>query len=155
MGRGGLPCGGHTPWNIRRAHISRAVPQWHTRGRCRPRHYSSGKQCSIYTHTMAGPLLSNSAVPTEIARVIECGASVLRLCCTVHACVCVCVCVQEVSLQDVRKEVNFCRKVNLPILGVVENMSGFICPKCKVHVHERTYTQYHGIVRDFSICTYT
>lgn len=40
--------------------------------------------------------------------------------------------VQEVSLQDVRKEVNFCRKVNLPILGVVENMSGFVCPKCKV-----------------------
>ncbi|XP_073398942.1 cytosolic Fe-S cluster assembly factor NUBP1 isoform X3 [Dendrobates tinctorius] len=38
---------------------------------------------------------------------------------------------QEVSLQDVRKEINFCRKVNLPIIGVVENMSGFICPKCK------------------------
>jgi Mrp family chromosome partitioning ATPase len=38
---------------------------------------------------------------------------------------------QEVSLLDVRKEINFCRKVNLPILGVVENMSGFICPKCK------------------------
>ncbi|KAM9305555.1 cytosolic Fe-S cluster assembly factor NUBP1 [Gastrophryne carolinensis] len=38
---------------------------------------------------------------------------------------------QEVSLQDVRKEVNFCRKVKLPVIGVVENMSGFICPKCK------------------------
>ncbi|XP_064218590.1 cytosolic Fe-S cluster assembly factor NUBP1 isoform X3 [Aotus nancymaae] len=38
---------------------------------------------------------------------------------------------QEVSLQDVRKEINFCRKVKLPIIGVVENMSGFICPKCK------------------------
>ncbi|XP_009869766.1 PREDICTED: cytosolic Fe-S cluster assembly factor NUBP1, partial [Apaloderma vittatum] len=37
----------------------------------------------------------------------------------------------EVSLQDVRKEINFCRKVKLPIIGVVENMSGFICPKCK------------------------
>ena len=35
-------------------------------------------------------------------------------------------------MQDVRKEINFCRKVNLPILGVVENMSGFVCPKCKV-----------------------
>ena len=33
---------------------------------------------------------------------------------------------------DVRKEVNFCKKVNLPILGVVENMSGFVCPSCKV-----------------------
>ncbi|XP_031462812.1 cytosolic Fe-S cluster assembly factor NUBP1 [Phasianus colchicus] len=38
---------------------------------------------------------------------------------------------QEVSLQDVRKEINFCHKVKLPIIGVVENMSGFICPNCK------------------------
>lgn len=37
---------------------------------------------------------------------------------------------QEVALMDVRREINFCRKVNLPIIGVVENMSGFICPKC-------------------------
>ncbi len=37
---------------------------------------------------------------------------------------------QEVSIQDVRKEINFCKKVDLPILGVVENMSGFVCPKC-------------------------
>ncbi|KAL8175285.1 UNVERIFIED_CONTAM: Cytosolic Fe-S cluster assembly factor nubp1 [Gekko kuhli] len=38
---------------------------------------------------------------------------------------------QEVALQDVRKEINFCRKVKLPVIGVVENMSGFVCPKCK------------------------
>lgn len=38
---------------------------------------------------------------------------------------------QEVALQDVRKEVSFCRKVNLPILGIIENMSGFVCPNCK------------------------
>ncbi|XP_014466231.2 cytosolic Fe-S cluster assembly factor NUBP1 isoform X1 [Alligator mississippiensis] len=38
---------------------------------------------------------------------------------------------QEVALQDVRKEINFCHKVKLPVIGVVENMSGFICPKCK------------------------
>lgn len=37
---------------------------------------------------------------------------------------------QEVSLMDVRKEINFCRKVNLPVLGVIENMSGFVCPAC-------------------------
>eukprot|EP00439_Symbiodinium_sp_Y106_P070788 s3556_g12.t1 len=37
---------------------------------------------------------------------------------------------QEVSLMDVRKEINFCRKVGLPVLGVIENMSGFACPKC-------------------------
>ena len=33
---------------------------------------------------------------------------------------------------DVRKEINFCHKVNLPVIGVVENMSGFVCPNCKV-----------------------
>ncbi|XP_077880763.1 cytosolic Fe-S cluster assembly factor NUBP1 isoform X3 [Ictidomys tridecemlineatus] len=38
---------------------------------------------------------------------------------------------QEVSLQDVRKEINFCHKVKLPVVGVVENMSGFVCPRCK------------------------
>jgi len=37
---------------------------------------------------------------------------------------------QGVALADVRKELNFCRKVNLPILGVIENMSGFACPHC-------------------------
>ncbi|KAL9677114.1 hypothetical protein QQ045_005341 [Rhodiola kirilowii] len=35
---------------------------------------------------------------------------------------------QQVSLIDVRKEVSFCKKVNLSILGVVENMSGLSQP---------------------------
>jgi len=38
---------------------------------------------------------------------------------------------QEVALLDVRKELSFCKKTNTKILGVVENMSGFICPNCK------------------------
>ncbi|XP_078692427.1 cytosolic Fe-S cluster assembly factor nubp1-B-like [Branchiostoma floridae x Branchiostoma belcheri] len=38
---------------------------------------------------------------------------------------------QEVSLLDVRKEINFCKKVQLPVVGVVENMSGFVCPSCQ------------------------
>jgi Mrp family chromosome partitioning ATPase len=37
---------------------------------------------------------------------------------------------QEVSLQDVRKEISFCRKTGIKIIGVVENMSGFVCPSC-------------------------
>ncbi|KAI8361280.1 P-loop containing nucleoside triphosphate hydrolase protein [Mortierella sp. GBAus27b] len=37
---------------------------------------------------------------------------------------------QEVALQDVRKEIDFCRKVKIPIIGVVENMAGFVCPSC-------------------------
>jgi len=39
---------------------------------------------------------------------------------------------QEVAIQDVRKELNFCEKVSLPLLGIVENMSMFVCPKCNV-----------------------
>jgi len=35
-------------------------------------------------------------------------------------------------MADVRKELNFCKKVQLPVLGVVENMSGFVCPCCEV-----------------------
>lgn len=38
---------------------------------------------------------------------------------------------QEVALQDVRREIDFCRKVGVKILGIVENMSGFVCPGCK------------------------
>lgn len=38
---------------------------------------------------------------------------------------------QEVALLDVRKEIDFCRKAGIRILGVVENMSGFVCPNCK------------------------
>jgi MinD superfamily P-loop ATPase len=37
---------------------------------------------------------------------------------------------QEVSLNDVRKEISFCHKMKIPILGLVENMSGFACPCC-------------------------
>lgn len=38
---------------------------------------------------------------------------------------------QEVALADVRKEINFCMKTGTRILGVIENMSGFVCPSCK------------------------
>jgi Mrp family chromosome partitioning ATPase len=37
---------------------------------------------------------------------------------------------QEMSLADVRKSISFCRQVKVPVLGVVENMSGLICPHC-------------------------
>jgi ATP-binding protein involved in chromosome partitioning len=37
---------------------------------------------------------------------------------------------QEVAISDVRKSITFCRSLNLPVLGVLENMSGFVCPKC-------------------------
>lgn len=37
---------------------------------------------------------------------------------------------QDLALIDVRKCITFCRQLSLPVLGVVENMSGFVCPKC-------------------------
>lgn len=38
---------------------------------------------------------------------------------------------QAVAVGDVRREVTFCKKAKLKILGIVENMSGFVCPNCK------------------------
>jgi Mrp family chromosome partitioning ATPase len=35
---------------------------------------------------------------------------------------------QEVAMADVRKELSFCKKVNVPVIGVVENMAGFAAP---------------------------
>jgi ATP-binding protein involved in chromosome partitioning len=37
---------------------------------------------------------------------------------------------QRVAAVDVRKSISFCRQLRLPVLGVVENMSGFVCPNC-------------------------
>ncbi|MCF8062360.1 MAG: Mrp/NBP35 family ATP-binding protein [Deltaproteobacteria bacterium] len=37
---------------------------------------------------------------------------------------------QEISLADVRKSIHFCRQVDLPILGLVENMTAMTCPHC-------------------------
>jgi Mrp family chromosome partitioning ATPase len=37
---------------------------------------------------------------------------------------------QEVALLDARKSVTFARKLNIPVKGIIENMSGFICPHC-------------------------
>ena len=37
---------------------------------------------------------------------------------------------QELALVDVRKSVNFCRQLRLPVIGVIENMSGLDCPHC-------------------------
>jgi ATP-binding protein involved in chromosome partitioning len=41
---------------------------------------------------------------------------------------------QELSVSDVRRCVTFCRQVNLPVFGILENMSGFTCPQCGARV---------------------
>ncbi|WMW64854.1 iron-sulfur cluster carrier protein MrpORP [Nitratidesulfovibrio liaohensis] len=37
---------------------------------------------------------------------------------------------QGVAVDDVRRSVGFCRQLRNPILGIVENMGGYVCPKC-------------------------
>ena len=37
---------------------------------------------------------------------------------------------QELAMADVRKSINFCRRIGMRLLGVVENMSGMVCPHC-------------------------
>ena len=34
------------------------------------------------------------------------------------------------STADVRRELTFCRKTGVNILGIIENMSGYVCPHC-------------------------
>ena len=41
---------------------------------------------------------------------------------------------QEVALLDVRKSINFAKQLNMPVAGIVENMSGFVCPHCQKDV---------------------
>ncbi len=38
---------------------------------------------------------------------------------------------QEVSAIDVSKSINFCKQLHLPVTGIIENMSGFVCPECR------------------------
>lgn len=47
---------------------------------------------------------------------------------------------QDVALSDAKKGINMFRKVEVPILGVIENMSYFVCPHC----NERTEIFAHG-----------
>ncbi|KAK9722386.1 hypothetical protein K7432_002691 [Basidiobolus ranarum] len=42
---------------------------------------------------------------------------------------------QDIALIDARKGVNMFRKVNIPILGMVQNMSMFVCPNCNHESH--------------------
>lgn len=37
---------------------------------------------------------------------------------------------QAVAVGDVVRELTFCKKTHIPIIGLIENMSGFVCPHC-------------------------
>ena len=38
---------------------------------------------------------------------------------------------QNIALVSVRKSINFVKKMNMPVVGIIENMSGFKCPHCE------------------------
>ncbi|MFW6121854.1 MAG: P-loop NTPase, partial [Petrotogales bacterium] len=42
---------------------------------------------------------------------------------------------QEVALLSVRKSINFVKKMNMPVVGIIENMSGFKCPHCNKEIN--------------------
>jgi ATP-binding protein involved in chromosome partitioning len=50
---------------------------------------------------------------------------------------------QDIALLDARKGLNMFRKVDVPVLGIVENMSYFLCPHCG----ERSEIFSHGGAR--------
>jgi ATP-binding protein involved in chromosome partitioning len=40
----------------------------------------------------------------------------------------------DVSQAVVRKAVTFAKELHVPVIGIIENMSGFVCPKCGTRV---------------------
>ncbi len=42
---------------------------------------------------------------------------------------------QDLALLDVRKTIKFSQKMNVPIIGLIENMSTFICPHCSKEIN--------------------
>jgi Mrp family chromosome partitioning ATPase len=58
---------------------------------------------------------------------------------------------QEVALADVRKSINFCKTIKMPVLGLVENMSGFICPHCEHKVDIFSSGGGEQTARDFDL----
>ena len=41
---------------------------------------------------------------------------------------------QDVALLDTRKAVNMARYLEIPVIGIIENMSGFVCPHCDCEI---------------------
>jgi len=58
---------------------------------------------------------------------------------------------QSVALADVRKSINFCKSVSMPVVGVVENMSGFVCPHCEETVDIFSSGGGEQVARDFDL----
>ena len=53
---------------------------------------------------------------------------------------------QNVSVGDVRREITFCNKVGFTILGLFENMSGFVCPHCSECFYFYFYSHFYFFI---------
>jgi len=57
----------------------------------------------------------------------------------------------EVSQVVVKKAVTFARQLNVPVIGIIENMSGFVCPKCGTEVNIFKVGGGQKIAKDLSV----
>ena len=58
---------------------------------------------------------------------------------------------QAISISDVKKELNFCKKTGIRVLGVVENMAGFVCPNCSECTNVFSKGGGEVMARDFNV----
>jgi len=58
---------------------------------------------------------------------------------------------QQLAVVDVKKCITFCKQLNLPVLGVIENMSGFICPHCSNQIDIFKGDGGKQMARDFGV----
>jgi ATP-binding protein involved in chromosome partitioning len=58
---------------------------------------------------------------------------------------------QQIAVVDVKKCITFCKQLNLPVLGVIENMSGFVCPHCSQRIEVFTGDGGRQMARDFGV----
>lgn len=58
---------------------------------------------------------------------------------------------QGVALADVRKSLNFCRQVGMDVVGIIENMSGYVCPQCGHHADIFKSGGGEALAREFNV----
>jgi Mrp family chromosome partitioning ATPase len=58
---------------------------------------------------------------------------------------------QAIAISDVKKELNFCKKTSIRVLGVVENMAGFVCPNCSECTNVFSKGGGEVMARDFEV----
>nr|MBC8486736.1 P-loop NTPase [Bacteroidota bacterium] len=58
---------------------------------------------------------------------------------------------QDLALLDARKTINFSKKLNVPVIGIVQNMTAFKCPHCGNYIDIFEGTGTAKAARDFGI----